>query len=378
MGNDRIYWLDTGWACGGIAGIGDRVVSGGAPIFRRFIGQCVSKLRNSYDIVPRQGSDSMSIEFDTILIDGSYWRRKFFEVHKHLCSVVDKQKIYTGTAHGFLMGLCTLREKYEEGRIIVCWDGGIKRRKAIDPTYKEERREKAKEWEDQGVFDEHKRILDYLLKLTGIRQATAPDEEADDLIYTLATRSEGNALIVSNDHDFYQCLGSGIYQLLSKKDGEKLYSARRLEREQGVTPDQYAHTMALTGCSGDGVPGVPGVGLKTAIGFVKRWPDLVPSLLGETEIDLREWLPSCSKSNKVIEETDMFDEGEKGPSKKLRDIIEKPWVVELTHKMTKLYQVDRIRMARHKFKRDLLLKQLERAAMHECASRIDEIGELHV
>jgi 5'-3' exonuclease len=315
----------------------------------------------------------MPIEFERILIDASYWRRKYFEVHKHLCHTVDGQKVWTGTAHGFLIGLCALREKYEEGKIIVCWDGGIKRRKQTDPTYKEERREKAKEWEDRDVFDGHSKILSYFLKLTGVCQAVSEGEEADDLIYTLATQAEGNALIVSNDHDFYQALGDGVFQLLSKKDGEKLYSARRLVREQGVTPAQYQQTMALTGCSGDGVPGVPGVGLKTAIQLVLDYPELVPALLGEDDTPLSEWAPQTNSKNIVTESTDFFEEGEKGPSKKLRDIIEKPWVVELTHKMTRLYKVDRIRMNQPKFKRDLLLKQLERAAMHECASRIDEI-----
>jgi 5'-3' exonuclease len=134
--------------------------------------------------------------------------------------------------------------------------------------------------------------------------------------------------------------------------------------------------MALTGCSGDGVPGVPGVGLKTAIKLVQDYPELVPALLGEDETSLSEWVPPCNSRNIVTESTDFFEEGQKGPSKKLKDIVENPWVVELTHKMTRLYMVDRIKMVRTKFKLEELLRQLERAAMHECASRIDEIGEL--
>ncbi len=230
------------------------------------------------------------MEFDRILIDGNYWTRKFFAVHKELLARVDGRIVRTGLTHGFLLGLANLKDEYK-GTVIVCWDSGHTRRRKIDPEYKAERRDKKEDWDEAELYAEHLSVLRFYLKLTGVRQAQKPGEEGDDILYTLAKRSEGKALIVSNDHDLHQALGYGVYQLLSKRDGETLLSARRLERDQGLRPEQYGHAMAISGCSGDGVPGVPGVGIKTASQWVKQWPQLVPALLGEDETPLSDWLP---------------------------------------------------------------------------------------
>jgi 5'-3' exonuclease len=278
--------------------------------------------------------------------------------------------------HGFLIGLCNLKQEYE-GKIIACWDSGHTRRRKIDPEYKRERREKQKTDDEIQLYSDHLSILKWFLKLTGILQVYSQGEEADDLMYTLAKKSEGKALIVSNDHDMHQVLGEGIYQLLSKRDGETLLSARRLERDQGVTPRQYSQAMALAGCSGDGVPGVKGVGIKTAIEFVTRYPDLVPAILGENTTPLDEWAPKVDSRNRVTKETKFFPKRSKGPSKKLRDIVENPWIVYRTRQLTQLYELDNITFVNNTYDEDRLLLNLERVEMHECASRIEQLGRLH-
>lgn len=313
--------------------------------------------------------------FDQIIVDGNYWARKFFAVHNELCSNVDGNLVYTGLTHGMLLGLCSLKDEYE-GTITVVWDRGHDRRKAIDPNYKSNRK-KIDDQVDIDRFKDHMRTLKFFLKLIGIRQAYKSGEEGDDIVYTLCEHTEGKKLIVSNDHDFYQALGDGVYQLLSKRDGEILYSTRRLERDTGLTPAMYTHVMSVMGCSGDGVPGIKGIGIKVASDFVKDWPKLVPAILEEDDMSLSEWNPRCTKSNKVIEATEYFEEGEKGPGKKLLDVLGNPWTVRQTNELIRLYDVHPVTFTRNKLDEDQLELQLERCELHECEGRFDILCTLH-
>lgn len=317
------------------------------------------------------------LKFDHILVDGNYWARKFFAVHKKLYANLDGKIIYTGMAHGFLIGLCNLKQLYK-GSVIIIWDRGHTRRRKIDQSYKSERRKKAKDWDERELYNNHLKTFTKLLKLTGVKQASKAGEEGDDILYTLANRLPGKNLIVTNDHDLYQALDKNVYQLLSKKNGEKILSTRLLERETGLTPTGYSHAMAVAGCSGDGVAGVRGVGLKTAMGLVRTYPELVPALLGGR--DVTPYLPETNKSNIVTKETEYFSVGDKGPSKKMRDIVTNPDTVYQTRLLTKLYNIDEedipVKIKLGKLNIEKLELMLELAEMHECVSRIEELGRL--
>lgn len=316
------------------------------------------------------------MEFDRILIDGNYWARKFFSVHKGLLANIDGKVVRTGLTHGFLLGLTNLKEKHN-GVIIVCWDDGNDRRKNIDRDYKSERRERNKNWDEAKLYSEHLKVLRFFLKLLGIRQAKKRGEEGDDVIFTLAKRCEGRALIVSNDHDMYQALGDGVYQWVSKKRGDILYSASRLSRDMGLSPKQYSQVMAIAGCSGDGVKGVPGVGIKIASNWVIKWPQLVPALLGQDDTPLTDWLPKVDSKNFVEEGTQFFPEGERGPNKKLKLTIKEPWTVYKTEQLTRLYDVWPVQFFRGKYDEEKFVLQLERAELHECETRLDTLRKLH-
>jgi 5'-3' exonuclease len=313
-------------------------------------------------------------KFDKILIDGNYWARKFFSVHKQLCAKVDGNLVYTGMAHGFLLGLCNVKESYK-GSIIIVWDKGHSRRIKIDQSYKLKRRESKKDWEEKELYLSHLKVLRKLIKLTGVPQASKQGEEGDDILFTLSKTLPGKKLMVTNDHDLYQALTKNTFQLLSKKTGEKIYSARLLERETGLPPTGYSQAMAIAGCSGDGVPGVRGVGLQTAIKMVGGYPDLVPVLLNGG--DISPWQPEVDKKNIVVKATRHYGIGDKGPNKKFKNVIESPEVVYLTSQLTKLYEVENIKIKIGIPNISRLEFLLELAEMHECASRIDELGRLN-
>lgn len=384
MSIDYYYWLDTGWGCGGII-IRNGKVERSAPIFRKLIGQTVERLRKRYKVISLQ-PEGNGMNFDYMLVDGNYVARKMFAVNKMLHAIVDGREVQTGLTHGFLLQLIYLKEEYK-GRIIVVWDRGHDRRRAIDPSYKEERRERGDDWEEREAFEEHRKVLYVFLRLLGVTQAFKRGEEGDDILYTLARRFEGKRLMVTNDHDLYQALGEGVYQLLAKRDGYVLYSARRLEREQGVTPEQFTWAMSLAGCSGDGIKGVPGVGMKTAIGLVKQYPGLVPAVLAEhycfiydTDCDREnpaQYNPQVDSRNKVKVATDYFDVGDKGPGKRVATIVENPETVYLTNQLISLYDVWPVTFKKPTPDFDALMLQLERCELHELTGRIDILKRLH-
>jgi 5'-3' exonuclease len=314
----------------------------------------------------------MAMTFDHIFVDGNYLARRFFETHKELKAEIDENLVWTGLTHGFLLHLCMLKKSYG-GRVVVAWDAGNNRRRAIDESYKQNRK---KEWDEREWYNDHLKILKYFLRLLSVKQAFKPGEEGDDVLYTLAKRNTGRRLIVSNDHDLYQALGPDVFQLLAKKERYVVMSERLLKREQGVSSEGWNYAMSLAGCSGDGVSGIRGVGMKTALEFVKRWPDFVPSLLEGRPTD--EWLPECNKQNRVKVATSKFPEaGKKGPVLKLRRCIEESQSVQKTNMLISLYDVaPLVFKAPAVFDGPLLEKQLERAELHSCLEQIDVLTEL--
>jgi len=317
------------------------------------------------------------MSYDQILIDGNFFARRMFSVHKRLKATVDGNVVPTGLTHGFLLQLCQLK-RYYEGTIVVVWDKGIKRRRAIDRDYKRKRRET--EWDEQELFLEHSEILRYFLKLICVRQAWKQGEEGDDVLHTLAKRHKGFTLIASNDHDMIQAVTETTHLLVSKKGNDSIvWTPKKVLKAYGVTPEGYEHSMCLSGCTGDQVAGVQGVGTKTALEFCSRWPMLVPVLMGygvEEGWELGDWLPEV-KSGKVVEKTKAFKEGEKGPNKRLMTVLESAAVVETTHRLVQLYDVWPVAFVKPgEFDEELVEETLERCELFELAERIDVLKEL--
>lgn len=202
-----------------------------------------------------------------LLVDGKNLAMRYFATHKHLHVLRDGLLLQTGLTHGFMHHLCLLKRRFE-GRIAVCWDRGRERREKIFPDYKKSRDEKI--WEDEGLYRDHFAVLREVLKLTGCRQMAKKGEEADDLVYTLALRLEGTKLIVSNDHDFFQLLRLGdTHQVLNRKKKQVIMDVDRLKVEHGCSPKEYFEAVCLAGDRGDSIPGLPRVGIKTALKMIR-------------------------------------------------------------------------------------------------------------
>ena len=114
------------------------------------------------------------------------------------------------------------------------------------------------------------------LRLLGIRVLEAEGGEADDCIASLAGRFKDrrSVVIVGADKDLRQCLDENVVMWDPAQGKEKLVTREGFVEETGLRPDQWADFQAMTGDSADNIPGIPKVGPKTAMGFMRRFPSL--------------------------------------------------------------------------------------------------------
>ena len=110
----------------------------------------------------------------------------------------------------------------------------------------------------------------------GLRVETSEGCEADDCIASLAARfaPEYPVVIVGADKDLKQCLAPGVYLWDPAAQEEKLLSLKAFEQESGLTPAQWPDMQALLGDASDNIPGIPGIGPKTATKILQDFPKL--------------------------------------------------------------------------------------------------------
>ncbi|MCM8757777.1 MAG: hypothetical protein NC903_01810, partial [Candidatus Omnitrophica bacterium] len=101
--------------------------------------------------------------------------------------------------------------------------------------------------------------------------------EADDIIATLVERFKDNfssIIIVSSDKDILQLVDEKVVVISPYKDKEKIYTEKEVIQRYGVKPSQIPDILALMGDSSDNIPGILGIGEKTAVELIKRFYSL--------------------------------------------------------------------------------------------------------
>ncbi len=124
--------------------------------------------------------------------------------------------------------------------------------------------------------------------------------EADDIIATYARRAREagmEAVIVSSDKDLMQLVGDGVVMLDPMKN--RLIDAEQVREKFGVPPEKVVDVQALAGDSVDNVPGVPGIGVKTAALLINQYGDLENLLAHATEI------PQKKRRENLLEHADL-------------------------------------------------------------------------
>ncbi|MGO4301696.1 5'-3' exonuclease H3TH domain-containing protein [Leifsonia sp. RAF41] len=186
---------------------------------------------------------------------------------------------------GFLDIIAKLVTDYSPDALVACWDDDWRPRWRVDliPSYKAHR--VAKVVPDGVDVEETPEalvaqvpVIREVLDAVGIPIVGASLAEADDVIGTLATHGEGPVDVVTGDRDLFQLVDDArkvriIYTARGMSNLE-LVTGDVLERKYGVRADQYADFAAMRGDSSDGLPGVAGIGEKTAAALLAEYGDL--------------------------------------------------------------------------------------------------------
>ncbi|MGH7951404.1 MAG: 5'-3' exonuclease [Limisphaerales bacterium] len=201
-----------------------------------------------------------------LIIDGHAYAYRAFHAIRHLRSPSGQP---TNAIYGFVKMLSKMRAAIKPTHLIVVWDGGLcaDRMKAL-PEYKAQRAEMPDDLKPQ--LDE---IVSYL-EAAGIATFCRDGVEADDYIACLARRAaeaEMKVVIASSDKDFMQLVSPRVGLLNPNDKSEMIWTDDHVWKKAGVAPSQIVDWLSLMGDSVDNIPGVPGVGPKTAAELLNQF-----------------------------------------------------------------------------------------------------------
>lgn len=202
-----------------------------------------------------------------IIIDGNNmaWRCK----HKIHLSYKGKDVSVT---YGVLKSISHLIDKFKPSSITVCWDGGTPdfRRQAVI-EYKANR-----EHGDIAEYNDFLRQLqelsDYTFPMMGIVTVRKVGAEADDLMYHASRVYNGYNTIITTDTDLLQAIN--IFTTVYNPIKDINYDQAKFEAEYGISLYKFADFRALIGDGSDNIPGVHGIGAKTALKLFQEFGDI--------------------------------------------------------------------------------------------------------
>lgn len=226
------------------------------------------------------------------LIDGNSYVYRAYHAIKGL---TNSKGLPTGAIYGFTnMLLKVVREKKPDYIAIAFDSPAPTERHRLFEAYKAQRPSTPNELINQIPYI--KRIVDAfripVLEIEGY--------EADDILATLAKKGEGRGLsvtIVTGDKDIFQIVGRNIRTYDTMKD--KVYEEKDVLDKFGVGPDKVVEVMGLMGDAIDNIPGVPGIGKKTAVELIKEFGS-IENLLRNLEKVKKPKLREALKINEEI------------------------------------------------------------------------------
>lgn len=203
-----------------------------------------------------------------VLIDGSSLIFRAFYAVRNLMT---KEGIFTNGVYGFLSMYYKIVEDYNPDYICVAFDRS-------GPTFRHEDYEAYKGTRDKVPTEINSQfgILKDILESLNVKYLDLQNYEADDICGTLAMAAskEGKEVyLVTGDRDYLQLVGDDRTVILTKKGitNVEVYTPEKIKEDYGITPRELIEVKGLMGDSSDNIPGVPGVGEKTALKYVKKY-----------------------------------------------------------------------------------------------------------
>jgi DNA polymerase-1 len=218
-----------------------------------------------------QVDEAPARDSELFLVDGNNLAyRAFFALPEEL-QTTDGQP--TNALLGFTNMLFKLLSDYKPRGVAVAWDTRPVHRTEISPDYKSERRPMPDLLREQ--FPHFRPIVEAF----GYQNLEFEGWEADDVIATLATRADEAGVktcVVSTDRDAFQLVSEHICLMMTPRGVAEVhvYTPERVEARYGVRPDQVPDFIGLKGDTSDNIPGVPGIGDKTAGQLISQYGSL--------------------------------------------------------------------------------------------------------
>ena len=207
-----------------------------------------------------------------ILVDGhSIAFRAFYALPDTL---VTKDGFPTNVIHGFLMMVSKLVKEYDSEKIIITWDISKKTfRSELYSDYKGNRSSAPDEFKLQV------KTLQELLDKFNIPQVSKEGFEADDVLGTLSKKlndKNKEVMIVTGDRDSFQLISDKTKILYTKRgiSDTQLFNEKEFNEKYVIKTNQYIEYLALKGDPSDNIPGLPGVGEKTAINLLLKYENI--------------------------------------------------------------------------------------------------------
>ncbi|HEX8959753.1 MAG TPA: DNA polymerase I [Solirubrobacterales bacterium] len=208
---------------------------------------------------------------ELFLIDGnSLAYRAFFALPE---SIGTSDGRPTNAIYGLASMLAKIVVEHRPAGVVVAWDAGMSGREVTYDLYKAQRPPRP------DLLSEQWPHLMPLVEAFGYTNVRVEGYEADDVIGALARRAAAQGIpvmVVSGDRDVYQLVGDGI-RVMSTSRGiteTKVYDREGVIERYGVPPEQVPDLIGLKGDTSDNIPGVPGIGEKTAAQLLQEFGSL--------------------------------------------------------------------------------------------------------
>jgi DNA polymerase I len=250
-------------------------------------------------------SESRQHRARLLLLDGhSLAFRAFFALPAENFATTTGQP--TNAVYGFTAMLINVLRDEQPTHVAVAFDRS-------EPTFRHEQyvEYKATRKESPADFRNQLSLIFEVLDALGIARLSVPGYEADDVIATLATEAAGemDVLIVTGDRDALQLVTDDVTVLYTMRGISEMarFTPQAVQEKYGLSPAQYPDFAALRGDPSDNLPGIPGVGEKTATKWIAEFGSLaalvdrVDEIKGKAGDALREHLSSVLRNSQLTQ-----------------------------------------------------------------------------
>jgi DNA polymerase-1 len=218
-----------------------------------------------------QLDDGPARDAELFLVDGNNLAyRAFFALPEELATT---EGFPTNALLGFTNMLFKLLSDYRPKGVAVAWDTRAVHRHELSEDYKSDRRPMP------DLLGEQFPYFRPIVEAFGYRNLEFEGWEADDVIATLATRADEAGIrtcVVSTDRDAFQLVTDNVVLMMTPRGvaDVNVYTPDRVEARYGIRPDQVPDFIGLKGDTSDNIPGVPGIGDKTAGQLIAQYGSL--------------------------------------------------------------------------------------------------------